>query len=234
MTYKHYWVHDESESCGYLYDKEEVEEYLNGSEPLNLISKASYDSRVKEGYIVTKPIKKLRHAMIDLESMATTPDAAIVSVGIIIFDPRYGKVSDQTFYRELEWEHQERCISPNTRQWWSEQSKEARAALHGLDSLEDILLEIVDFLPQDCKVWGNGSIFDIAMLEDAYRQYDIDIPWEFWNVRDCRTVLDMYESQRGGFNKKSGGTLHNALDDARYQAQYITMMWNKLLGDKEK
>jgi exodeoxyribonuclease VIII len=83
-------------------------------------------------------------------------------------------------------------------------------------------------------MWGNGATFDISMLEDAYRQYEIEIPWKFWNVRDCRTVLDMYESIRGGFNKtvnRQGA--HNALDDAKFQAQYITMMWSRLLGDKK-
>ena len=61
----------------------------------------------------------------------------------------------------------------------------------------------------------------------------MEIPWKFWNVRDCRTVLDMYESKRGGFNKSGNRAgAHNALQDAIYQAKYITMMWSKLLGGK--
>jgi hypothetical protein len=79
-------------------------------------------------------------------------------------------------------------------------------------------------------VWGNGATFDISILEDAYRQLDLEIPWKFWNVRDCRTVKDMYESARGGYEKKSGGTLHHALDDAKFQAQYICDMWKSLVG----
>lgn len=177
--------------------------------------------------------KQLRHVMIDLETMGTTPGSAIVSIGAIVFDPRYGKVSKETFYRELDWEDQERHICPETTEWWKGQSDEAKAAHYGLDSLDDVLKELTEWLPKDCKVWGNGATFDISMLEDAYRQYEIEIPWKFWNVRDCRTVLDMYESKRGGFNKKSGGTLHNALDDAKYQAQYITMMWQRLLGEQK-
>lgn len=178
--------------------------------------------------------KQLRHVMIDLETMGTTPQSAIVSIGAIVFDPRYGKVSKETFYRELDWEDQERHICPETTEWWKGQSDEAKAAHYGLDSLDDVLKELAEWLPKDCKVWGNGATFDISMLEDAYRQYEIEIPWKFWNVRDCRTVLDMYESVRGGFNKtvnRKGA--HNALDDAKFQAQYITMMWSRLLGDKK-
>ena len=36
----------------------------------------------------SKKMQMLRHAMIDLETMATTQDAAIVSIGVVIFDPR--------------------------------------------------------------------------------------------------------------------------------------------------
>jgi len=178
-------------------------------------------------------LTKLRHVMIDLETMGTTPSSAIVSIGAVVFDPRYGKVSEKTFYRELDWEDQRRAMCPDTLDWWGNQSEEAKSAMYGMDELEDSLNDLATWLPKDCKVWDNGATFDISMLEDAYRQYKIDIPWKFWNIRDCRTVLDMYESKRGGLGKKSGGIAHNALHDAIHQAQCITMMWQRLLGDKK-
>ncbi len=64
------------------------------------------------------------------------------------------------------------------------------------------LQQLSDFLPKDVKVWGNGANFDIGILEHAYDQYQIEIPWEFWNVRDCRTIKDMYESQRADLVRK--------------------------------
>jgi len=173
---------------------------------------------------------KLRHAMIDLETLDTIPSAKIVSIGAVIFDPRYGKISDDKFYTLVDINAQpERTHSKDTLEWWNKQPTNVQKQLKGTTSLEDALEDLAFYLPKDCKVWGNGATFDISMLEDAYRQLGIEIPWKFWNVRDCRTVLDMHESSRGGFNKKSGGTLHNALDDAHYQAQYINMMWRKLL-----
>jgi len=170
---------------------------------------------------------QLRHCMIDLETMGVKPDSAIVSIGAVIFDPRLNKIGDK-FYIELDWKNQDRVIDPSTKEWWKGQSTKAKKALHGKVSLEDALDELGFFLPPDCKVWGNGATFDISMLEDAYNQLDMEIPWKFWNIRDCRTINDLYESMRGGFNKASGGVLHNALDDAYYQAQYISMMWQKI------
>jgi len=171
--------------------------------------------------------------MIDLETMATNDkgsDAAIVSIGAVLFDPRLGKVDvENTFYRELDWLEQGRRCCPDTMRWWDSQDAKAKSALEGIDDLVEVLEELSEFLPPDAKVWGNGPTFDISILEDAYRQHDLQIPWKFWNIRDFRTVKDMYESQRGGLSKGMTGVKHNALDDAIDQAQYINYMWSKIL-----
>lgn len=177
-------------------------------------------------------MKNLRHVMVDIETMGTNPDAAIVSIGAVLFNPLIGKISNKTFYVELEWVPQGRCIDPETIKWWRTQPRVAQQALCGLDDLQEVLGAFTQWLPKDCKVWGNGPTFDISILEHAYRQHKIDIPWKYWNVRDCRTVLDMYESKRGGLNRKVSGTKHNALDDAIHQAQTISYIWTQLLNDK--
>lgn len=175
---------------------------------------------------------KPNHVMIDLETMGTTPDCAIVSIGAVVFDPRYNVVTKNTFYREIDWDSQGRKIDPGTLQWWQDKHPKAKEALNGLDDLSEVLEQLADWLPRDAKPWGNGSTFDISFLEHAYRQHDMEIPWKFWNVRDCRTIKDLYESARGGYDKKSGGTLHHALDDAIFQAQYINEMWKSILQGK--
>jgi len=48
-------------------------------------------------------IMKANHVMIDLETMGITPDSAVVSIGAVVFDPRFNHVSSKTFYRELDW-----------------------------------------------------------------------------------------------------------------------------------
>lgn len=187
------------------------------------------------------PVKQ-RHVMIDLETMgssdevtkATEFDCAIISIGAVCFDPRYNTIDKKrTFYRELDWQCQGRNVYEPTLKWWSKQSEEARASHDGLEDLEYVLEELSDWLPDDCKVWGNGPVFDIAILEHAYHQYGLTVPWKFWNVRDCRTIKDMYESKRGGLDKRSGGIEHNALDDAIWQAEYINKMWKSILGEQK-
>ena len=178
--------------------------------------------------------KTPRHVMIDLETMGRTPEQPIVSIGAVIFDPRYGVITDETFYWELHWKSQGRNADPDTVTWWASQSAEARAVLDGIDDLQDALEALSEWLPKDCRVWGNGSIFDIATLEHAYRQYKIEIPWKFWNVYDCRTVLALYEAKRGGLDrsKSNHGTAHNALDDAIFQAKWVTVCWSDLQSNE--
>ena len=174
------------------------------------------------------------HVMIDLETMGTTPDSAIVSVGAVMFDPRTGKVgkaeTKYSFYAELDWDFQNRFISESTEQWWKEQSESTREALHGIDDLGEVLQGLSEWLPKNAKVWGNGSIFDIAMLEHAYRELDIPIPWKFYNIRDCRTIRDLYETKTGTWQKDAGAGAHNSLHDAIYQAQYISRMYKEFLN----
>jgi len=175
-----------------------------------------------------------RHVMIDLETMGLTPDSAIVSIGAVLFDPRYNIAEAGTFYRELDWESQGRKIDRETLTWWEGQSSEARAALGGLDDLGEVLTDLAARLPKDARVWANGPSFDIAMLEHAYRQHHIEVPWKHYNVRDCRTVLDMFENSRGGLNRSLATKVtHNALNDAKLQSSHITEMWRKILQTEQ-
>lgn len=168
--------------------------------------------------------------MIDLETVGLTPNSAIVSIGAVIFDPRFGKVSKSTFYSELDWAAQNRAMDKGTLEWWQKQSEIVKEPfLYGMDDLEQSLKDLTLFLPKDCRVWGNGSIFDIGMLEDAYRQYGLPIPWMYWNIMDCRTIKFIFESMCGGYSRAAGGTKHNALDDAVFQAEYVCDMWRKIL-----
>ncbi len=174
-------------------------------------------------------MKKLKHVMIDLETLATVPSARIVSIGAVIFDPRYGRVGD-TLYLELDHAAQNnRTKCPDTVKWWKKQPVEVRKALSGTMSLEDALEELAFFLPENSHVWGNGSIFDIAMLEDAYRDCELEIPWKFWQVLDMRTIKYLFECSRGQLGGDRNNTVHNALDDAYYQAKQVNKMWTKIL-----
>lgn len=172
-----------------------------------------------------------KHVMIDLETLGRTPDAAIASIGAVLFDPRYGIKCADTFYVEIDWKASKRFVEKETVDWWRKQSKEARKCLKGKTPLSEALEELDFWLPDDCRPWGNGPTFDISMLEHAFDQEQIETPWKFWNIRDCRTIKDIFESKRGGLNGNFTGVKHNSLDDAKYQADWVCTMWANLTGE---
>jgi len=83
-------------------------------------------------------------------------------------------------------------------------------------------------------VWGNGATFDISILEAAYRQRGIPIPWAFWNIRDVRTIAALAWPHVKKDHTEFVGVPHRALDDAKHQARYVSAMWQHLRNaDKE-
>jgi hypothetical protein len=70
--------------------------------------------------------------------------------------------------------------------------------------------------------WSHGSIFDIAILENAYRQCNLPIPWNFWDIRDTRTLYETaYRITGKTLKPVREGIYHNALDDAQFQALWV-------------
>jgi inhibitor of KinA sporulation pathway (predicted exonuclease) len=165
----------------------------------------------------------------DLETLGTGRNSYILSIGCAKFDIETGDVLD-TFYSKT------RCgdefkIDFKTVQFWMKQDDEVKKDLFNKEDNNEIhwvLNSLRNWLEDGCIVWGNGSTFDISLLEDAYKLckellgYKVEIPWHYRNIRDVRTVVDL--ASIGGFKKKHverEGIHHNALDDAIYQAKLV-------------
>ena len=169
---------------------------------------------------------------IDLETLGTSPDSVILSIGAVAVCTETGQIVK--FYGACAIDSQQhRTISKSTLNWWESQSADARKALDfaksdDCPSLQDSLSRLTEWLgdlgkTHDVYVYGNGSDFDIAMLNHAYKQISDFVPWNFRRSRDMRTLYDI--TLRFGLdikgNAKRVGTHHNALDDAEFQAAII-------------
>jgi 3' exoribonuclease, RNase T-like len=63
------------------------------------------------------------------------------------------------------------------------------------------------------RVWSHGAGFDVIICEHLFRKMGKAIPWQFWEVRDTRTLFDI------GINPNRPPVLkHHALEDAWNQA----------------
>lgn len=175
----------------------------------------------------------MTHIMIDLETLGTTYHAPVLAIGAVVFDPDTGEIGKK-FYGTIDMAEAVKHGRTDgaTVRWWLQQSEAARQQIiTGKHSPEFVFDKFYDYLTQfgeDIKVWGNGSTFDITILEFAFpRILEKTAPWKFWNVRDCRTIKEL-ASGVVVFEGTRTGTHHNAIDDACHQAAWVSNAWQAL------
>ncbi|EMM4098607.1 TPA: 3'-5' exoribonuclease [Escherichia coli] len=176
------------------------------------------------------------HLMIDLETMGKNPDAPIISIGAIFFDPQTGDMGPE-FSKTIDLETAGGVIDRGTIKWWLKQSREAQSAIMTDEiPLDDALLQLREFIDENSgeffvQVWGNGANFDNTILRRSYERQGIPCPWRYYNDRDVRTIVELGKAI--DFDARTAipfeGERHNALDDARYQAKYVSAIWQKLI-----
>lgn len=181
----------------------------------------------------------MKNLMIDLETMGNSSNAAIVSIGACFFEPSTGEIGEK-FSRiiSLESSQQCGCIDASTVLWWMKQSNEARAVLNSPDA-QNINISLHEFREfvncgqRQMLVWGNGSSFDCVILKNTIIQClgEEFVPWQFWNERDVRTMVDLGKSLLGFDPKRDmpfEGIRHDALSDAIHQAKYVSAIYQRL------
>ncbi|PLD50155.1 exodeoxyribonuclease VIII [Klebsiella quasipneumoniae] len=186
------------------------------------------------------------HVMVDLETMGKKHNAPIVAIGAVVFDPATGSIGE-SFYKVVCLESSVNwgaVIDPSTVIWWLKQSSEARSAIVNDDAipLQDALLQFREFVSDNvaggskkAQVWGNGASFDNSILRSSYDCIAEDYPWEYWNDRDVRTMVEL--GQAISFDPKTTipfeGSRHNALVDAIHQARYVSAIWQRIIAGNQ-
>ncbi|CDH25983.1 3'-5' exonuclease [Xenorhabdus bovienii] len=185
--------------------------------------------------------------MLDLETMGTATDSAIISIGAVFFDPATGELGS-SFYSPVDLTSSMQsggAVDGDTIRWWLRQDSEARVAIavDGLPSITEVLFELEEFVNKSTKynthglkVWGNGASFDNVILRSAYDREKIKPLWRWNNDRDVRTIVEL--GRVIGFDPKYNmpfeGSRHNALDDAIHQAKYVSIIWQKLINNNNQ
>ncbi len=190
-------------------------------------------------HVITSTSRVWYHLMIDLETMGTNTNAPIVVIGAVFFDPQTGEIGPVFYIVISLTDAMNTGAVPDggTIEWWLKQSSEARAAiLTDQVKLKDALSQFRKFINEYSdekfvQVWGNGATFDNAILRTSYERLDIPCPWRYHNDRDVRTIVELGKTI--DFDARTvipfEGVRHNALDDARHQAKYVTATIQKLI-----
>ncbi len=173
------------------------------------------------------------HIMIDIETLGQSTRAPILSIGAVASDGR------EPFYRSVT-PILEPPFVPDwpTIKWWLTQPDAARSSLVDASAIyiNHALLDLVDWLAMDDRtlLWAKPPRFDIAILEHAYRAGHIVMPWASYHrqVLDLRTIARLRDpSGDVAVKVPTVSVRHNALDDARWQLDYLLALHpDDLLG----
>lgn len=132
--------------------------------------------------------------MVDIETLGTTPEAAMLSIGIVPFNSILD-IGPKVLYEIcLKDALQFGKLSSETLQWWTNQPPEQYKKLITLGNLKTLdalkgLQGICDYLMVDgFKIWANGPDFDLEIIEHKMDQLNITPPWTPWNQRCVRTI----------------------------------------------
>jgi len=180
--------------------------------------------------------------MVDLETLGTDDDAAIISIGAVVIELNEERLTGAEFYNvidlDLTNDDEIGSISASTIIWWMQQSDQARKAFTNKThskSLGTTLLSFIDWLmnqsyqfdvsEKQIRIWGNGATFDNVILRNAFKRTKQRPPWPFWGDMCYRTMKNMYPNVKAASRQ---GTHHNAVDDARFQALHLIEIYKEM------
>lgn len=209
---------------------------------------------------------------VDLETCSLSVNAAVMSIGAIAWNR---DVNKEMVIEEFEAKIDLRSsfiegfdFDQSTAKWWSEQSKEAKAALlstndNRLCSVEEAVKNLCQWITdvkeenkaEEVYFWSQGTDFDIAILRNICRKYDITLPVKYSNFRDHRTfnseMKRLFREQLDKFYKKENitstyieneplrndkeetkGVEHDALYDCKYSILITRSLMSQFLDSE--
>lgn len=158
-----------------------------------------------------------RHLVLDIETAGTEKGSMILTIGAVC--------GHQEFYMKIS--ENVGTIDPATMEWWANQ--ESKHAFNeawtnrGVFSAKEVLGAFVQFIRESSAIylWGNSPDFDFGHIEYWLNFYDIARPWEFYELRDIRTIKHFLTDEEIDDAIDPRLFKHVAIDDARQEALFL-------------
>lgn len=168
--------------------------------------------------------------MIDLETMSTATNAAILSIGAVKFDIQEEKLLGE-FYQNVELSsclHLGMNRMQSTLDWWAQDSQKEARDLLTKDAVPiwEACNRFIEWAGDDIIPWANGAPFDLPILKNAFHLNSLKEPWKFRNESCYRTLKRLYPTVLA--TSQPGNMKHHALSDAKYQAAHLMRILKSL------
>ena len=178
----------------------------------------------------------MKAIMIDIETMGTKADAAVLAIGARIFTPNGISIGFETFISQREAERIG-SVSADTMKFWSKQDpKVYELVFGGVKHPSEAALELSNFIKVNAPetVWAKPPRFDITILEHMYAQVGLDVPWQHRAINCHRTLLSIGKLAGVKLPDISDLAAHNPLDDATAQARQAAAILKALTVQQPK
>ena len=179
---------------------------------------------------------KLINIVLDLETLGTSEDSAIIQIGCSIpFFDRCNVPLGLPCDFEVTIAYED-CLDmvelgvlsqeESTMKWWNEQDPKTKMLVFSGQDSYSSALDQLEFWLDSIKsggavvaIWGNGSDFDNRLLSYTVHALNYKPMWNFRNNRDLRTLKALFPIS--DLTPEVGEIEHTALGDARYEARLI-------------
>lgn len=168
--------------------------------------------------------------MLDIETLSTRTNAVILSVGAVKFDPFTERIDlDDGLDIKVDVDEQialGRDVQEETLTWWASQPAEVQEAALSTDdrvSIDKFTQMLNKMMVGVDQIWCQGPAFDMVIIESLYKQIGKPTPWQYWQVRDSRTLFGVFGDPRN----KTRANAHNALMDCVYQVIGVQQIYQQ-------
>ena len=170
-----------------------------------------------------------RAGMVDIETLSSQSDAAVIAIGLCLFDEK--EIIDSTeilIDPVLAPGHRD----PDTYRWWCEQDSQVfnrmlSGDLPPWNACGAMAQVIEEWNPK--TLWANPPSFDIIILRNLFRVYNIEFPIHYTKERDFRTMKAFAKQMGIDYSAPyDERTAHDAESDAICQAKALQIILRDL------
>ena len=163
----------------------------------------------------------MKDLMLDIETLGTGSDAAIIQIGACYFNRKSGKIG-KTFKLNVDLQS---CldfgftVNGDTIYWWMCNNAQAIESVTKKPRTKIIraMGDLKAFSSKADTIWSHATV-DFVIVNNAM-------------IRDIRTLVDL--AGKGPDHTLRLDIHHDALDDCIYQVEYVVNAMNKLRGKND-
>ena len=168
--------------------------------------------------------------MVDIESLSSRQDAAIIAIGLCLFDDKEILDSHQIL---IDPRFAPGHRDPETLKWWNRQDPDVFRKMMSGDTMPwdacEEMYAICESTWEARTIWANAPTFDVNLLRRLFDLYDVDFPFHFSREMDYRSVKKFAKKMKIDFSEPlNSRSAHDAESDAVAQAEALQIMLRDL------